>query len=355
VKNLVKHLPSLKQFLWQASPSPLPIRHRFISSFTPKPLHLLLGVALALGGCSEGNYSPVQGVVFGEPDELSIQPIQVCDDRGNNCAGLNIFADITAKILEQAKLKVTFLPPNRLNASRFLSLNDSRDRGSSSYEFYELSRTGEPGAFGRHPVSTQNGGPVNVWFVDEIESTNGFTQYGLAWVNANGVVISSAVEGFGPNGRTDTVAHEIGHNLGLRHSTLGAGGANNLLTDGDRRNIPSSLADIGTTGGGLSQLTEAQIATIKQSAFANSGLPGSTPSTEVEAKDTQLADAQLLAEVGNVSYRTRLNAVSGTRLVADAAALKAADPALVPEPSALLGLSGLALLALTRRSLVARS
>jgi Metallo-peptidase family M12B Reprolysin-like len=325
-------------------------------------LPLLLGAALALGGCSESNYPSAQGVVFGEPDELSIQPIQVCDDRGNKCAGLNIFADITAKILEQAKLKVTFLPPNRLNASRFLSINDSRDRGSSSYEFYELSRTGEPGAFGRHPVSTQNGGPVNVWFVDDIETTNGFTQYGLAWVDANGVIISSAVEGFGSNGRTDTVAHEIGHNLGLRHSTLGAGTPNNLLTDGDRRNIPSSLAEIGTPGGGLSALTDSQIATIKKSPFANSGLPGSTPGTEIEATDTQLPDVQLadaqenarlLADMSQASG-TRLNALSGTKLVA--AALKATnDPARVPEPSALLGLSGLALLVLTRRASVARS
>lgn len=301
----------------------------------------------------------MQGVVFGEPDELSIQPIQVCDDRGNNCAGLNIFADITAKILEQAKLKVTFLPANRLNASRFLSINDSRDRSSSSYEFYELSRTGEPGAFGRHPASTNTSGPINVWFVDTIEATNGFTQYGLAWVDANGVVISSAVEGFGSNGRTDSVAHEIGHNLGLRHTTLGAGGPNNLLTDGDARNVPNSVADIGANGGGLSLLTSAQIAEIKNSAFANSGLPGAAPGTEIAATDLDAdADAQLLAGLSDGSLRSSLSARSGAKLLmADAVDSQTADAASIPEPSNGLGLLalGLSLAALIRQSSAERA
>jgi hypothetical protein len=348
----VKYLPTSKRFRWQASPAQLLFLQRL--RFKPKPLHCLLGVALALGGCSEGGYQSAQSIVFGEPDELSIQPIQVCDDRGNNCAGLNMFADITAKILEQAKIKVSFLPTNRLNASRFLSINDSDNRSSSDYEFYELTRTGGKGAFGRHPASTQTSGPVNVWFVDNIESTNGFTQYGLAWVDANGVIISSDVRDFGSNGRTDTVAHEIGHNLGLRHGTLGAGGANNLLTDGDRRNIPSSLNDVGEDGAGLSLLTDAQIAEIKKSAFIGRGQPGS-PTTEVEATDAK--DAQLIARLGKASANSSLNASANAQLVANQAAIAEADLARVPEPSsalALSGLAGLSLLALNRRSSAVR-
>ncbi|MGB3296943.1 MAG: zinc-dependent metalloprotease family protein [Phormidesmis sp.] len=253
--------------------------------FRLKPLHVLAGVSLALGGCSEGNFPSVESVVFGEPDQLYIQPIQVCENDGSNCAGVNLFADITAKILEQAKLKVSFLSTNQLNASRFLSINDSRDRSSTAYEFYELTRTGSAGAFGRHPDSTQNSGPINVWFVDTIEASNGLTQFGLAWVDANGVIVSKAALEFGQGGRTDTLAHEIGHNLGLRHGTLGAGGANNLLTDGDRRNIPSSVDDIGIGGAGLSQLTDAQIAAIKRSSFVTRGTPGLTPTTEIAAAD----------------------------------------------------------------------
>jgi hypothetical protein len=45
--------------------------------------------------------------------------------------------------------------------------------------------------------------------------------------------------------RCSTVrSDEIGHSLGLVHFDFGAGGANNLMTAGALRTIPTSLADI---------------------------------------------------------------------------------------------------------------
>ena len=293
---------------------------------------------MALGGCSEGGTSGTQTINFSEPDELRIQPIQVCKDDGSNCAQVNLFADITAKILEQANLKVSFLPTNRLNESRFLSINDRADRGNADYEFYELTRTGEDGAFGRHPDSSDDSGPINVWFVDTIEALNGFTQFGLAWVDANGVIISKDTLEFGDNGRTDTVAHEIGHNLGLRHSTLGAGGANNILTDGDRRNIPDSVDDIGEDGAGLSTFTDAQIAAIKRSPFVTSA-EAAPPNNEVSS------DAQLIASLDqSAQSATALSKLleNQPNLLTEADSTSS-QPAQVPEPSIWIGLSVLGL------------
>jgi hypothetical protein len=324
----------------------------------------LLGVAFAVSSCSEGGGQSVQTITYGEPGELYVQPIQVCDDRGNNCARVNLFEEITAKILEQAKLKVSFLPVNRLNATRFLSIDDNDSRNSAEYEFYELTRSGGAGAFGRHPASTRSGGPINVWFVDEIEAISGFTQFGLAWVDANGVLISGEALDFGSEGRTDTVAHEIGHNLGLRHTTLGAGGPNNLMTDGDARNIPSSVDDVGSSGAGVSLLTAAQIKEIQNSPFVSQSRSGGN-GTEVSL-DSRSMEAQAIAALSSPngeSYEKINSALDLTTLDLTALDLEASptDPAAqrsaiasVPEPAAnWLGLSvaGLLMIAVTRRRL----
>ena len=78
---------------------------------------MMAGVALLLVGCPDSGVQAPQTIDFGEADELRIQPIQVCDDSGRNCARVNLFEEFTRKILEQARLKVSFLPTNRLNAS----------------------------------------------------------------------------------------------------------------------------------------------------------------------------------------------------------------------------------------------
>ena len=222
----------------------------------------LVGIALAVSACSGVTDGGGTLVADSESDRLNlnVQPIQVCDDDGIVCAQVELFETIADKIWDQANIEITFLPLNQLNDTTYLSADDD--------EFSDLSFSGDAGSFGRHPDSTRTQGPINLWFVDVIETSVGLIQFGNAWIGLNGVLVSDDIFDFNNGaGRIDVIAHELGHNLGLRHSTFGAGPANNLMTGGGSRTVPSSIDDIVPDGEGLSRLTPEQIERARESNF----------------------------------------------------------------------------------------
>ncbi len=259
---------------------------------------LLVSVTLAISACgSDGGGSSSNGgsssspaitpVLFSEAEQLvlEVQPIQVCDDDGIVCAQVEFFETVTDKIWGQAGIDVAFLPTNQLNDSTYLIADDD--------EFFDLSFTGDPGDFGRHPESTDTSGPINLWLVDQIEASEGLVQFGNAWVGFNGVLVSDDIFDFNDGvGRMDVIAHELGHNLGLRHSTFGAGTPENLMSSGAVRTVPESIDDIFPDGDGLSQLTPEQIDVARSSSFVTSLEPDEAlPITEADAVPIELLAA----------------------------------------------------------------
>lgn len=181
--------------------------------------------------------------------QVSIQPIQVCDDAGANCANptLNLFTAETAKIWAQADIQINWLSWQTVNSSARLNEDDFDDLGNQS------------------PADV-----IDLWFVNDLTDCGGpvsGTLYGCG-TSGGWFALTAAVFSYSAVGRLDTLAHELGHVLGLGHSDFGAGGADNLMTAGSTRTIPQVLSDINPDGAQLSKLTAEQIAKARDSSFA---------------------------------------------------------------------------------------
>ncbi|MEA5466898.1 hypothetical protein [Leptothoe sp. PORK10 BA2] len=180
---------------------------------------------------------------------INVQPIEICDNLGGRCAGTPIFASETKAIWEKAGLDINFLPTRQLNESLFLIATETAiDYGL----FSGIPRTG---------VSSDPK-TINVWFAQDL-FYHGGTRFGRGSIGGNKLVLnSSAISSFnGGKGRIDTLAHELGHNLGLFHHH----DENHLLAAGDQRQSPESLLDITTNQTSL--FSQQEISTVFASPF----------------------------------------------------------------------------------------
>jgi hypothetical protein len=198
--------------------------------------------------------------------QVSLQVIRLCDNTGTDCAVATTYEAPADKIWEQAGIDMKFLPTISWNNSTFLTPNADTNQFLTMFD--------QGSALFNDPAVT---GIINLYFVKDLLTLSG-TLYGVGCGapifagfcnNEVGVVINATdVNGFNFGlGRIDTVAHEIGHVLGLTHDDWGAGAANNLMTSGGSRSVPTSLADIAPDGLGLSVLTAEQIDVVMDSFY----------------------------------------------------------------------------------------
>jgi len=201
---------------------------------------------------------------------VSVQVYQLCDDGGSNCAPLGLtgndyFEVETNKIWAQADIHISFNFVQQINSTLFSTIDDN----TLTHGFQQLTDT----------YSTHNGSTtvVDMFLVHTIVSA-----YGEGWLGFGGLAIGmdDVLSFNGGLGRIDTIAHELGHNLGLlptgfnnedgaHHST----NPNHLIAPGGIRNVPSSLADIFPDGLGLDIIPADQVTLARSSSLLQDAVP----------------------------------------------------------------------------------
>ena len=191
---------------------------------------------------------PVTGYVV-------INPIDVCGSTGptsaTGCAPFNTahtlpsqatsttpigFVDpstninLTRAIWLQAGIDITFFPIVEYNNTSFQNIGDvTSTTPLYSCSFDALSNGGVTPPAGvnctgtmaasKVPLASKNSNAINMFFVNTI---NNGALFGFGWLNHNGLAIGANVFS-ASQPRFDTMAHELGHNFALDHTTFGAG------------------------------------------------------------------------------------------------------------------------------------
>lgn len=169
------------------------------------------------------------------------------------------------KIWAQAGIQVNFVSLTYLGG-----VNNSYGALGVGYgnDFYNVNDSVYSNSFSK--LDTLFGGSndsiIYMYLVHSINAGAGGTTYGEGWVNGSGFAV--AMDVVVAQNRIDTVAHELGHNLGLL--AVAQGGVawhstdpTDLMGAGSIRTVPTNISQISTNGvTGLDQLPSNQVAVV---------------------------------------------------------------------------------------------
>ena len=282
-------------------------RGRWVTSKGRRPLlSLLTATAISLVAAPRLSHAlPID-------EALTIQPIIVCDSSSGACATPDLATMQTVLNLVWAQAGIA---PVLLPSETIVPVNDG-GRGATQVGLTTGTDSTIPVDGFRLLTRTQNNGQspnpntINLYLNDTLSPfvnsrpQSGTVVRGTSFINGNGITISG-------NAVLDTVAHELGHVLGLDHATPDNNpiDPNNLMTGQPQgtRNIPTNMSQIGVPGG-TDQLSQVQIDRARQPLFTV-GL-GRVTSTPFSNESCSVTDTCFeIAFDANPSVTETLNSV----------------------------------------------
>ena len=194
------------------------------------------GPPVFTGPQPEPEVDPNVPVLVNDNEIVTIQPVIVSNDDGSNTAeffgNANQEDDIKVRIdaiWAQAGIDIEWLPAVTLN-STFINVGDGGDGDRPGDDLGEIIEQGDEAG-----VGSDNPLVIDMYFVELVPAFGDLGETfvnGLAFIDNPGVAIQVGDNLPGTaGGRTaiaEVTAHEIGHNLGLRHLEV----AGNLLAPG---------------------------------------------------------------------------------------------------------------------------